>query len=137
MNIKAQISLEFSILFLATLLAIIIGVSYPGLYGLNKSTKISSMSLAHAAVMKMKENIEMVGMCEDGSVKVVLIKCPPGIWEANGNEISFTNSKLNYTISTNCSNEVVISGERDIRQFTIITATVEKVGGRVLVNITY
>jgi len=86
---RGQISIEFSILLLAGLIAIIIASAWPGLYGLHKTAKVSSMSLAHAAVAKMKQNIEMVSAGDVGTKKMIYIKSPPGNWTASGHELRF------------------------------------------------
>ena len=98
---KGQISLEFSILFLALLVVVIISTMTPGMFGYKEVIKTSSASIGHAALSKLKTNIDMLATTDVGSVKVVYIKSPPGIWEVNGNSITLNGN--GYNISTNCS----------------------------------
>ncbi|ACV24741.1 Protein of unknown function DUF361 [Methanocaldococcus fervens AG86] len=125
---KGQISLEFSLLFLAVLLAIIIAVGYPGMFGLKKTVDISSMSLAHAAVSKMKQNIDLVAAADEGTTKIVYIKCPPGHWEANNNVLRFyRNDDVKFNIITNCSSDIALNGNTTISEAKIIGVKIEKV----------
>ena len=123
---RGQISIEFSILLLAGLIAIIIASAWPGLYGLAKTAKVSSMGLAHTAVAKMKQNIEMVSTGDVGTKKMIYIKSPPGNWTASGNEVSFHHANFNITISTNCSLSVIMNNV-SINKIKVITAYIEKI----------
>ncbi|XRO74847.1 class III signal peptide-containing protein [Methanocaldococcus sp. 28A] len=125
-NKRAQLSLEFSILFLVSLLVITIAVGWPGMFGLKKTATISSMSLAHAAVSKMKQNIELVAAADVGTTKIVYIKCPPGEWYVFNNQLQFKNSLFNYTISTNCSVNITLKGNTNISTSRIITVNITK-----------
>ncbi|MBW9222552.1 class III signal peptide-containing protein [Methanothermococcus sp. SCGC AD-155-C09] len=98
---RGQISLEFSILFLALLVVVIISTMTPGMFGYKKVVETSSASIGHAALSKLKTNIDMLATTDVGSVKVVYIKSPPGTWEVNGNSIILKGN--GYNISTNCS----------------------------------
>jgi len=125
---RGQISLEFSLLFLGVLLAVIIAVGYPGMFGLKKTTEISSMSLAHAAVSKMKQNIELVAAADEGTMKIVYIKCPPGTWESNGNILYFyRNGSIKFNITTECSVNINLNGNKTISNARIINAIIKKV----------
>ncbi|MBW9220717.1 class III signal peptide-containing protein [Methanothermococcus sp. SCGC AD-155-M21] len=98
---RGQISLEFSILFLALLVVVIISTMTPGMFGYKEVIETSSASIGHAALSKLKTNIDMLATTDVGSVKVVYIKSPPGIWEVNGNSITLKGN--GYNISTNCN----------------------------------
>lgn len=98
---RGQISLEFSILFLALLVVVIISTMTPGMFGYKKVIETSSASIGHAALSKLKTNIDMLATTDVGSVKVVYIKSPPGIWEVNGSNITLRGN--GYNITTNCS----------------------------------
>ncbi len=98
---RGQISLEFSILFLALLVVVIVSTMTPGMYGYKKTIEVSSASLGHAAVSKLKNNIEMLSVSDVGSKKTILIKSPPGTWKINGTTITLEGHGFN--ISTNCS----------------------------------
>ena len=98
---RGQISLEFSILFLALLVVVIISTMTPGMFGYKKVIETSSASIGHAALSKLKTNIDMLATTDVGSVKVVYIKSPPGTWEVDGNSIILKGN--GYNISTNCS----------------------------------
>ncbi len=99
---RGQISLEFSILFLALLIVIIISTITPGMYGYKKTIEVSTASLGHAAVSELKSNIEILAATDEGSKKEVLLKSPPGIWEINGTRIIFKGGG-GYVITANCS----------------------------------
>jgi len=98
---RGQISLEFSILFLALLVVVIIATIIPGMYGYKKTIETSSASLGHGALSKLKTNIEMLSVLEPGSKKVVYIKSPPGTWKIDSNRITLEGN--GFTISTECS----------------------------------
>ncbi|XRP96287.1 class III signal peptide-containing protein [Methanocaldococcus sp. 16A] len=135
-NKRAQLSLEFSILLLVSLLVIIIAVGWPGMFGLKKTATVSSMSLAHAAVSKMKQNIELVAAADEGTTKIVYIKCPPGEWNVVNNQLQFKNPSFSYTITTNCSVDVTLTGDTDISTSRIITVNITKTNvDEVTVNI--
>ena len=132
---RGQISIEFSILLLAALLAILIASAWPGLYGLAKTGKVSSMSLAHAAVAKMKQNIEMVSAGDVGTKKMIYIKSPPGNWTASGNELSFYHANFKrFKVSTNCSLSIIMNNV-SIANAKVITVCIEKINNT-HVNIT-
>jgi uncharacterized protein (UPF0333 family) len=98
---RGQISLEFSILFLALLVVVIVSTMTPGMYGYKKTIEVSSASLGHSALSKLKNNIERLSVADEGSKKEVLIKSPPGIWRINGTTITLEGD--GFKISTNCS----------------------------------
>ena len=125
---RGQISLEFSLLFLGLLLAIVIAVGYPGMFGLKKTVSISSMSLAHAAVSKMKQNIELVAAADEGTTKIVYIKCPPGYWEANKNVLYFyRDGNIKFNITANCDININLNGNTTITSSKIIIANITKI----------
>ncbi len=104
---RGQVSLEFTILFLALLVAIIISTMVPGIYGLDKSVKVSAASLAHAALSNVKNNVEMLSVADAGSSKTIYIKSPPAEWDiAEGN---ITVSGNGFTIRTTCNIDIVNS----------------------------
>ena len=123
---RGQISVEFSILLLAGLIAILIASAWPGLYGLSKTAKVSSMSLAHAAVAKMKQNIEMVSAGDVGTKKMIYIKSPPGNWTASGNKLAFHHANFNITVSTNCSLSIIMNNT-PINKIKVISVYIEKI----------
>ena len=98
---RGQISLEFSILFLALLVVVIVSTMTPGLYGYKKTIEVSSASLGHAALSKLKANIDMLSVADEGSKKEIYIKSPPGTWKINGSTIILEGN--GYNISTTCS----------------------------------
>lgn len=98
---RGQVSLEFSILFLALLIAVIVTTMIPGMYGYKKTVEVSYASLGHGALSKLKTNIEMLSVLDPGSKKVVYIKSPPGVWEVNNNTITLRGDGFN--ISTSCN----------------------------------
>ena len=125
---RGQISLEFSLLFLGVLLAIVIAVGYPGMFGFNKSVSISSMSLAHAAVSKMKQNIELVSSADEGTMKIVYIKCPPGTWGANNNILYFyRDGNIKFNITAKCDINIILNGNKTVSTPKIIIANITKI----------
>ncbi|MBA2862427.1 class III signal peptide-containing protein [Methanococcus maripaludis] len=98
---KGQVSVEFIVLFLALLVAIVVSTMTPGIFGLNKSVELSSASLAHAALSKVKSNIELLSVSGSGSYKMVYVKSPPSNWEFGNRTIRITGNGFN--ISTNTS----------------------------------
>ncbi|EHP86567.1 class III signal peptide-containing protein [Methanotorris formicicus] len=102
---RGQISLEFTIIILAFLVAVVITTMGPGLYGMDKSVKSASASLAHAAMSKLKTNIELLALSDEGSSKVVYIKSPPGTWKVDGKTITFIGN--GYSITATCSIDIV------------------------------
>ena len=97
---RGQISLEFSILFLALLIVMVVATMTPGMYGYKKTVESSSASLGHAALSKLKTNIDMLSVAGVGSKKTILIKSPPATWEINGNNIILKGN--GYNVSTTC-----------------------------------
>ncbi|ADC70007.1 Protein of unknown function DUF361 [Methanocaldococcus sp. FS406-22] len=125
---NGQISLEFSLLFLGVLLAIVIAVGYPGMFGFKKTVSISSMSLAHAAVSKMKQNIELVAAADEGTTKIVYIKCPPGYWGANKNIVYFyRDGDIKFNITANCNININLNGNKTVSTAKIIIANITKI----------
>jgi len=125
---KGQISLEFSLLFLGVLLAIVIAVGYPGMFGLKKTVSVSSMSLAHAAVSKMKQNIELVAAADEGTTKIVYIKCPPGYWGVNKNILYFyRDGDVKFNITANCNININLNGNKTVSTAKIIIAEIKKI----------
>ncbi|WP_292460035.1 class III signal peptide-containing protein [Methanothermococcus sp.] len=98
---RGQISLEFSILFLALLVVVIVSTMTSGMYGYKKTVEVSSASLGHAALSKLKTNIDMLSVADSGSKKLVYIKSPPGIWVVNGTNITLKGN--GYNLTTTCS----------------------------------
>jgi uncharacterized protein (UPF0333 family) len=126
---RGQISIEFSILLLAGLIAILIASTLPGIDGLDKTAEVSSMSLAHAAVAKMKQNIEMVSAGDVGTKKVIYIKSPPGNWTASGHELRFYRTDhFDINISTNCSLSIIMDNAPiNVSNIKVITVCIEKI----------
>lgn len=104
---KGQVSLEFTILFLALLVAIIISTMVPGIYGLDKSIKVSAASLAHAALSNVKNNIEMLSVADVGSSKTLYVKSPPAEWNMDGRNITVSGN--GFTIRTTSNIDIVNS----------------------------
>jgi uncharacterized protein (UPF0333 family) len=98
---RGQISLEFSILFLALLIVVIISTMTPGMYGYKKTIESSSASLGHAALSKLKTNIDMLSVADVGSKKTILIKSPSAVWTIDNRTITLKGN--GYNISTTCS----------------------------------
>ena len=98
---RGQISLEFSILFLALLIVVIVSTMTPGMYGYKKTIESSSASLGHAALSTLKTNIEMLSVADVGSKKTILIKSPPAVWTIDNRTITLKGN--GYNISTTCS----------------------------------
>ncbi|MCQ6253496.1 class III signal peptide-containing protein [Methanocaldococcus sp.] len=133
---RGQISLEFLLLFLGMIIVILIATVYPGIFGLKKTVEISSMSLAYAAVSKMKQNIELVASGDVGTTRIVYIKCPPGTWSVNNNILYFNRSgDINYNITANCGIHINLNGNTTIKNLEIIRATIVKVSQNT-VNVT-
>ncbi|ABR56908.1 class III signal peptide-containing protein [Methanococcus aeolicus] len=105
---KGQISLEFSILFLALLVAIIVSTMIPGMYGYKKTIETSSASMGHAALSKLKTNIDMLSVADAGSKKVVFVKSPPAKWEISGRNIILKGN--GYNITTTCDIDLTSTG---------------------------
>ncbi|WP_456472236.1 class III signal peptide-containing protein [Methanocaldococcus sp.] len=133
---KGQVSLEFSILLLATILFVIIAVGYTGLYGISKVSEVSLMSLAHSALAKLKNDIEIVSVGSINTTLIDYIKTPPGTYSSNGKTIYFSNERFNFTISANCSTNVNIVGSKNIPYGYTIKAEIKKIDDNlVLVNL--
>uniref|UniRef100_A9A861 Class III signal peptide n=1 Tax=Methanococcus maripaludis (strain C6 / ATCC BAA-1332) TaxID=444158 RepID=A9A861_METM6 len=98
---KGQVSIEFIVLFLALLVAVVVSTMTPGIFGLNKSVELSSASLAHAALSKVKSNIELLSVSGEGSYKMVYVKSPPANWTFENRTIRVVGNGFN--ISTNTS----------------------------------
>ncbi|WP_423793240.1 class III signal peptide-containing protein [Methanocaldococcus indicus] len=107
---RAQLSLELSILILAFLVIILLTSGYIGIYGLNKVSKISVMGMSNAALSKIKNGVELVSSADVNTTISIKVRCPPGYIESKGKELLyFRNDTLKYTISTNCSVNVELS----------------------------
>jgi len=111
---KGQVSVEFIILFLALLVAVVVSTMTPGIFGLtpgifglNKSVELSSASLAHAALSKVKSNIEILSVSGTGSYKTVYVKSPPSTWGVENKTIYVAGNGFN--ISTNTTIDVEMS----------------------------
>ncbi|CAB3287666.1 conserved protein of unknown function [Methanocaldococcus lauensis] len=125
---RGQISLEFSLLFLGMLVVILIATIHPGIFGLHKTVEISSMSLAHAAVSKMKQNIELVSSGDVGTIRIVYVKCPPGSWRANNTILYFNRSgDINYNITAYCDVNISLNGNTTITKSEIIAVKIVKI----------
>ncbi len=123
---RGQISLEFSILLLGFLIVALITSGYIGIYGLNKGAEISSQAMAYAALSKLKQNIELIGVGDVGSCRVVPIKCPAGYIAANGNTLRYYKSSWN--ISTNCSvNVELFENPINISTSSVVYFKIEKI----------
>ncbi|MBB6497508.1 class III signal peptide-containing protein [Methanococcus maripaludis] len=96
---KGQVSVEFIVLFLALLVAVVVSTMTPGIFGLNKSVELSSASLAHAALSKVKSSVELLSVSDPGSSKMVYVKSPISKWVINNRSISISGD--GYNISTN------------------------------------
>ncbi|AEF96514.1 class III signal peptide-containing protein [Methanotorris igneus] len=140
MQIKGQISLEFTIIILAFLIAMVITTMGPGLFGMDKSVKTASASLAHAAMSKLKTNIELLAVADEGSSKIVYIKSPPGNWTVDGNNITFIGN--DYNVSTICSKrlKLIVNGTEKnsftVPTMSIIGCKLTRDGDKVVINIT-
>jgi uncharacterized protein (UPF0333 family) len=129
---RGQISLEFSILFLALLIVIIVSTMTPGLYGYKKTIEVSSASLGHAAVSKLKNNIEMLSVADEGSRRTVLIKSPPGVWNISDNTISFKGN--GYTITTTCDIKLETNKPTYSTNMRGLTATLTRLDNKIYIN---
>ncbi|MBA2840638.1 uncharacterized protein (UPF0333 family) [Methanococcus maripaludis] len=101
---KGQVSVEFIVLFLALLVAVVVSTMTPGIFGLNKTVELSSASLAHAALSKVKSNIEILSVSGEGSYKLVYVKSPPANWTFENRTIRVYGNGFN--ISTNTSIDI-------------------------------
>ncbi|GBF36167.1 class III signal peptide-containing protein [Methanofervidicoccus abyssi] len=97
---RGQISLEFSIIFLALLIVVIISTIIPSMYGYGRLVETSLASLGHGALSKLKTNIEMLSVLDPDSRIVVYIRSPPGVWEIDDHNITLRGD--GFTISTRC-----------------------------------
>jgi len=97
---KGQVSVEFIVLFLALLVAIVVSTMTPGVFGLNKTVELSSASLAHAALSKAKNNIELLSSSDPGSSKLVYIKSPVSRWEFDNRSIHVSGKGFNISTNT-------------------------------------
>jgi len=123
---RGQISLEFSILLLSLLIVIIITTIIPGLYGYKKVVETSSASLGHGALSKLKTNIEMLAVLDEGSKKIVYIRSPPGTWKVGDRNITFEGE--GFEISTTCSvNLESDNNEYRVENLRVIRVHLEKV----------
>ncbi len=98
---RGQLSLEFSILLLAMLVAIIISSLIPGMYGYKESITVSQATLAHAAMSKLKNNIDILTTSDEGSIITLMIKSPKGGWRIDNRNITFYGD--GYNITTTCN----------------------------------
>ncbi|MCS3900675.1 class III signal peptide-containing protein [Methanococcus voltae] len=88
-NGKGQISMEFSILFLALLASVVVATIIPGLFGLDKTTEVAKASLAHGSLSNLKSNIQMMDTLDEGSYKLVRVKSPSeSTWNFATNNIT-------------------------------------------------
>jgi uncharacterized protein (UPF0333 family) len=127
---RGQISLEFSILFLALLVVIIVATMTPGMYGYKKTIESSSASLGHAALSKLKTNIDMLSVADVGSKKTILVKSPPAKWVINGNNITLRGN--GYNISTTCN--VNLTANNYSTNMSGITVTLTKNENGISIN---
>jgi len=97
---KGQVSVEFIILFLALLVAVVVSTMTPGIFGLNKTIELSSASLAHAALSKAKNNVELLSASDPGSSKLVYIKSPVSKWEFDNRSIYVSGKGFNISTNT-------------------------------------
>jgi len=116
---RGQISLEFSIIFLALLIAVIISTIIPSMYGYGKLINTSLASLGHGALSKLKTNIEMLSVLDPGSRIVVYIRSPPGVWEIDDHSITLRGD--GFTISTRCD----INLNSNVRQYRTNLSVIE------------
>ncbi|ABO35735.1 Protein of unknown function DUF361 [Methanococcus maripaludis C5] len=114
---KGQVSVEFIVLFLALLVAIVVSTMTPGIFGLNKSVELSSASLAHAALSKVKSNIEILSVCDTGSYKMVYVKSPPSEWEVENRTIRIHGNGFN--ISTNTTIDIIMEDDASYNVSTL------------------
>ncbi len=101
MKKRGQISLEFSILFLAMLVVVVVSVMIPGMYGYKKTIEVSSASINHAAMSKLKSNIDILSTSGVGSKKIVYLKVLPGKWTINNRDIILYGNGYNISTKTN------------------------------------
>jgi uncharacterized protein (UPF0333 family) len=129
---RGQISLEFSILFLALLVVVIVSTMTPGMYGYKKTVEVSSASLGHAALSKLKTNIDMLSVADKGSKKVVYIKSPPAEWEINGRNITLKGN--GYNITTTCDINLITNNNTYKTNLGIINVSLVKYDDYVHIN---
>jgi len=129
---KGQVSVEFIVLFLALLVAIVVSTMTPGVFGLNKSVEVSSASLAHAALSKVKTNIEVLSVSGEGSSKMVYVKSPPSTWVCEGKTIHVSGN--GFDISTNTS--ITLSSEnKTVPTLMILSINLTRMADHVEVTI--
>lgn len=104
----------------------------PGLYGYKKTIEVSSASLGHAAVSKLKNNIEMLSVADEGSRRTVLIKSPPGVWNISDNTISFKGN--GYTITTTCDIKLETNKPTYSTNMRGLTATLTRLDNKIYIN---
>ena len=132
---KGQVSIEFIVLFLALLVAVVVSTMTPGIFGLNKSVELSSASLAHAALSKVKSNIELLSVSGEGSYKMVYVKSPPATWEFEDRTIRVTGNGFN--ISTNTSIDLdPVAGTYPITSLKILSVNLTRADDKVIIKIT-
>ncbi|AEH06580.1 class III signal peptide-containing protein [Methanothermococcus okinawensis] len=129
---RGQISLEFSILFLALLIVIIISTMTPGMYGYKKTIETSSASLGHAALSKLKTNIDILSAADEGSKKIIYIKSPPAIWEINGRNITLAGN--GYNITTTCDIDLTSNNYNYKTNMTVIAVTLSRNENNIYIN---
>jgi uncharacterized protein (UPF0333 family) len=135
---KGQVSVEFIILFLALLVAIVISTMTPGVFGLTKTVELSSASLAHAALSKVKSNVEMLSVSDEGSLKLVYVKSPSSKWEFNNKSINVVGDGFNISTTTSIGvkkSDGSSSFSYTVPTLKIITVELERKDSYVQVNI--
>jgi uncharacterized protein (UPF0333 family) len=129
---RGQISLEFSILFLALLIVVIVSTMTPGMYGYKKTIESSSASLGHAALSTLKTNIEMLSVADVGSKKTILIKSPPAVWTIDNRTIILKGN--GYNISTTCSMDLRTNNNNYSTNMSGITVILTRNENNIYIN---
>jgi uncharacterized protein (UPF0333 family) len=130
-NKKGQISLEFTIILLVFIVMSLLATIKPGLYGLDKSAKTASASLAHAGMSKLKTNIELLDLSDVNSSKIVYIKSPAGIWKVDNDADTITFNGNGYTITTTLDTNINAIDTSYPTNMSIIAITLTKRDGYV------
>lgn len=135
---KGQVSVEFIVLFLALLVAIVVSTMTPGVFGLNKTIELSSASLAHAALSKAKNNVELLSASDPGSSKLVYIKSPVSKWEFDNKSIYVSGKGFNISTNTSISlkNELGDSSfSYNVNSLKIITINMTRMDSYVQISV--
>ncbi|WP_459201784.1 class III signal peptide-containing protein [Methanococcus sp. CF] len=136
---KGQVSVEFIVLFLALLVAVVVSTMTPGIFGLNKTVELSSASLAHAALSKVKNNIELLAASDKGSSKLVYVKSPISKWEFDNHTVSLSGDGYNVSTNTTVALKNTLGSSSfsyNITSLKIVTVTLTRMDDYVQVSLT-